>query len=236
MPRLLISSLAFTLFVACAPAGVDMPFDSDGDGLMDLDEEGVGTDPFVADSDGDGHLDGLEFDQGADPLNAEDHPYKGGYGGIDRSCKSSLSATGNEEGAVTDNFSLLDQHGEDVKLWDFCGRAVLLVAGAFWCGSCQAEVPHMQELYETYADRGLMVIGLYSETEESGVMPTAEDLQRWSDTYGTTFPVVADDASVWTRFEKDYGIPSLTLLSPGAVVVSADGGSVDGLLEDVLPE
>ena len=94
----------------------------------------------------------------------------------------------------------------------------------------------MQELYETYADRGLMVIGLYSETEETDVLPTAEDLQRWSDTYGTTFPVVADDASVWTRFEKDYGIPSLTLLSPGAVVVSADGGSVDGLLEDVLPE
>lgn len=131
MGRLLFSTCALALAVGCTPAVVDMPFDSDGDGLMDLDEQEIGTDPFVDDSDGDGHLDGFEVDEGADPLNVEDYPYAGGYG-IDRSCRDTLTATGNAVGDVTDNFSLLDQHGDQVKLWDFCGRAVLLVAGAFW--------------------------------------------------------------------------------------------------------
>jgi hypothetical protein len=83
MGRLLLSTCALALAVGCAPSVVDMPFDSDGDGLMDLDEQEIGTDPFVDDSDGDGHLDGFEVDEGADPLDVEDYPYAGGYG-IDR--------------------------------------------------------------------------------------------------------------------------------------------------------
>ncbi|MCP3105040.1 thrombospondin type 3 repeat-containing protein [Myxococcus sp. K15C18031901] len=42
--------------------------DSDGDGLPDLDETALGTDPTSADSDMDGLMDGLEVRMGLDPL------------------------------------------------------------------------------------------------------------------------------------------------------------------------
>ncbi|WP_224370257.1 thrombospondin type 3 repeat-containing protein [Hyalangium versicolor] len=42
--------------------------DSDGDGLPDKDEEGLGLDPRQADTDGDGLMDGIELRMGLDPL------------------------------------------------------------------------------------------------------------------------------------------------------------------------
>jgi hypothetical protein len=45
--------------------------DSDGDGLMDDEEEALGTDPFNPDTDGDGINDGDEVDQGTDPLKSD---------------------------------------------------------------------------------------------------------------------------------------------------------------------
>lgn len=48
--------------------------DSDGDGLLDVDEAVYGTDPSLADSDGDGVLDGAEVAAGMNPLVADAAP------------------------------------------------------------------------------------------------------------------------------------------------------------------
>lgn len=45
--------------------------DDDGDGLLDIDEEDLGTDPLDADSDDDGMDDGTEVEVGADPLDVD---------------------------------------------------------------------------------------------------------------------------------------------------------------------
>ena len=128
--RTLASGIALAALVACAPAEVDIPFDDDGDGLLSDAEAELGTDPANPDSDGDNHLDGEELEAGTDPLDGDDYPYRGDYGIDD--CRDTLSATGNAVGEITDNFSLIDQHGDRVKLHDFCARAVLIVSGAFW--------------------------------------------------------------------------------------------------------
>ncbi len=52
----------------------DASLDSDHDGLSNLDEYALGTDPCTADTDGDGHTDGEEFNNGSDPLNPGDTP------------------------------------------------------------------------------------------------------------------------------------------------------------------
>ncbi len=48
--------------------------DSDGDGLYDVQEEELGTDPGKRDTDGDGFDDKEEVDQGTDPLDPDDFP------------------------------------------------------------------------------------------------------------------------------------------------------------------
>lgn len=116
--------------VGCAAAPVDMPLDRDGDGLMDAEEAGLGTDPQVADSDGDTYDDGSEFNGNSDPLDPTDHPYAGGWP-ID-ACRHDVHGTGYSEGDVGMDFTLQDQYGEDVTLSDFCGKELVIESAAYW--------------------------------------------------------------------------------------------------------
>jgi len=104
--------------------------DSDGDGLSDDEEEDLGTDPEDTDTDGDGWEDEDEVDASTNPLDGGDHPYEQGWP-ID-SCRNNISPTGSQIGQITDNFELLSQTGEMVRLHDFCDRAVFLITAAFW--------------------------------------------------------------------------------------------------------
>ena len=124
--------LRFAIFPLCllGCAELKADIDSDVDGLLNSQEEELGTDPENPDSDGDGHLDGAEADGGFDPLNVESHPYMGGY--LTRPCDSEPEPTGYAVGDISHDFSLVDQYGEDVTLSDFCGNTIILEASAFW--------------------------------------------------------------------------------------------------------
>ena len=130
MMRALIGLGAVVSLTACDPAVVEMAFDEDGDGLLSTEEAELGTDPNEADSDGDGVDDGAELGAGTDPLDGEHFPYDGGWG-IAR-CDADPEGTGKNVGDIVDDFSLEDQFGQKVKLYDFCQYAVLVTVGAFW--------------------------------------------------------------------------------------------------------
>ncbi len=117
--------------VGCEPAMVDVPLDQDQDGLLSDIEEEIGTDPQNDDSDDDGHLDGDEVLAGTDPLDADEHPYKGGWSVGD--CRDDIQSTGGHAvGDIAPDFELMDQNGEMVRFYDFCDDVVLLVSSAFW--------------------------------------------------------------------------------------------------------
>ena len=130
MRRLVALGSVLALAVACAPAEVDVPLDSDEDGLMDAEEQELGLDPASPDSDGDGYLDLDEIESNTDPINPEDHPYLGGWP-MD-ACAATVVSTGNAQGNVANGFEAMDQFGETVNLYDFCDRGVLLISAAFW--------------------------------------------------------------------------------------------------------
>jgi len=114
--------------VGCAEIKADI--DADGDGLLNSQEEELGTDPNNPDSDGDNHLDGVESEGGFDPLDKESHPYFGGY--ATKPCEEEPEPTGYAVGDISQNFELVDQYGEMVSLDDFCGNTVVLETSAFW--------------------------------------------------------------------------------------------------------
>jgi hypothetical protein len=74
-------------------------------------------------------------------------------------------------------------------------------------------------MYQDYRDAGLMVLAVYSETEE-GALPTADDLAGWASRYGITdTPVMADaNSAIYWRFGTG-SLPSMTLLGPGMEVL-----------------
>jgi hypothetical protein len=104
--------------------------DSDGDGLTDSQEAALGTDPQNVDTDGDTYDDGDEVTANADPLDEDHHPYLGGW--PIGACHDDPVATGSAVGDVDQNFALLDQYGENVHLYDFCDKSVLLIYAGMW--------------------------------------------------------------------------------------------------------
>jgi len=201
---------------------IDPNLDSDNDGVPDAIELEYGSDPFEADTDGDGWDDGEEVDGNTNPMSGGDHPYEGGWP-ID-ACRSDIHSTGNGVGQVATDFELTDQNGETVRLHDFCGKAVLLVASAMWCGPCQTEASELASVYNQYADDGFIVITLLGENT-FGSTPSRSDLQTWADSFGIDHPVVADPGfGVGSRFVSGGSLylPSTSLLSDGAVVIKRD--------------
>jgi hypothetical protein len=163
MRTLMLSLLALSL-AACDDGGEDTsPVDSDGDGVLDHDEQSNGTDPDLPDTDGDGLTDGEELDHGTDgtladtdgdgysdfdeisvgkdPLDATSRIYFGGwpYNPAKGTIVGLDWTEGLDEGEVIYHFSGTDQFGEVVDLYDFAGHgkyiAVDLSAG--WCYYCQ---------------------------------------------------------------------------------------------------
>lgn len=120
--------LPIVLVGACTFPLVDIPFDTDADGLLDDQEITAGTDPDNPDSDEDSFEDGEEIDAYTDPTDPDDHPY---YGGWDiGACRHDLTATGNGVGDVAEQFELVDQYAEILRLHDFCHKEVMIIYGA----------------------------------------------------------------------------------------------------------
>lgn len=156
-PFLPLSTLALSL-MACAPpergvqrdpwGGIDIDDDSgeeagdtgpgpdddsgdDGAGGETGDPGDGGDDGGADDAGGSNSDDGGADDGGPPP---EDEPPASPYvGGWDiGTCQDDIVPTGTGVGQVAPDFLLFDQFGDQVRLHDFCHKAVYIIAGAFW--------------------------------------------------------------------------------------------------------
>lgn len=84
-----------------------------------------------------------------------------------------------------------DLAGETVNLGDYRGKALLIVNVASECGYTP-QYTGLQKLWETYRDRGLVVIGVPSNDFGSQEPGSADEIRNFCDTrYRITFPMMA---------------------------------------------
>ncbi len=57
-------------------------------------------------------------------------------------------------------FQLEGQLPQDLK-----GKVVLVDFWASWCGPCKSSFPELEKLYERYASRGLVIVGINEDTK-----------------------------------------------------------------------
>lgn len=87
---------------------------------------------------------------------------------------------------------------EGAALEDFRGKVVLIEFWGTWCGPCIAQLPEIRRLHETYADQGLVVIGVHSTRG-------AESAAEFAKSNRLTWPIVLDDND---RTKTAYGVLS----------------------------
>jgi peroxiredoxin len=136
---------------------------------------------------------------------------------------SDLEGTGYRVGDVAHNWTFLDQHGDEVELYQFYGQAILLDVFAEWCGPCQGHAPTGEEIWQDVSDRGVTILAMMQQNDDGSTSELPEDAARWADRFGLTHPVVADAENNADEFQViGGGFPTYPLIGPDMTIVSQD--------------
>ena len=74
-------------------------------------------------------------------------------------CSVGYSKTIPQEKAAPD-FHLKNLDGQVVSLSDFRGKPVLINFWASWCGPCREEMPYLQQVYDEWTGKGLVLLAI----------------------------------------------------------------------------
>jgi len=112
--------------------------------------------------------------------------------------------------------------GEPVKEFQK-GKAYILEFWATWCPPCRASIPHLNETYKKFKDKGLIVIGQNcSERDDGGV---AAFVKKMGDKM--TYRVALDDkttdkegrmSKTWMEAAGQEGIPTAFLVDTKGII------------------
>jgi len=112
-------------------------------------------------------------------------------------------------GKSAPNFQLENLDGQPVSLSDFRGRPVLLNFWATWCPPCRGEMPYLQEVYEAWSGKGVVVLAI-----NLGESPA--QVKGFLETHNLSLPVLID---IPGDSAHQYNISSI----PTSFFIDSDG-------------
>jgi thiol-disulfide isomerase/thioredoxin len=122
---------------------------------------------------------------------------------------------GREEPARYERLDLTTIDGKRIRREDLLDKIVLVDYWGTWCVPCRMAVPHLQRLYERYASRGLVVLGLaYERGPEEAHLGQVRDFVR---TEKVTYPMALGTPELEAAVPDFGGWPTLVFLRPGLV-------------------
>lgn len=133
-----------------------------------------------------------------------------------RGTQTSEEPAAGSDGAVVCSFETTDVNGNAVDSGIFADYALTMINfWEPWCGPCVAEMPDLQKLFDSYADKGFLLVGVYS-TEE-GVSSALEST-------GVSYPILryTDD---FAYFQTGYVPTTVFVNSRGEMVGSVQIGA-----------
>lgn len=125
--------------------------------------------------------------------------------------------------------------GEAPKSWE-PGKLYVLECWATWCGPCVANIPHVDALFDKYADKGLRVIGV--DVWEDGKEKVEKFVKAKGD--GMSYPVAYTGKggifeTEWLKPADVQGIPHAFLVKDGKVLATVHPAQLtDEIVENLL--
>ena len=123
---------------------------------------------------------------------------------------SSMKVTVPKARLLAPDFTLPDLKLETVRLSDYRGKLVILNFWASFCAPCRREMPALENLWQRYRDRGLVVLALSADRDN---LKRVENFVSEGD---YSFPILLDTAG---RVRKNYEIRAL----PTSYLIGRDG-------------
>jgi thiol-disulfide isomerase/thioredoxin len=119
------------------------------------------------------------------------------------------------KGSVVPNFTFWDLQGNQRQFADFRGRYVLLDFWGSWCGPCARLLPELQQVHQSFEERGLVLLGLPSHEQDS------KAIRVTLEAHGATF-LQAEPDTVKDLVEKQFRVnafPTHVLTDPEGRIV-----------------
>ena len=105
-------------------------------------------------------------------------------------------------GEVAPDFELTDQGGAPLKLSSLRGSVVMLALVASWCPYSTAEQPHLAQLAQEYAPKGVRTVAVVVADTEAGA-------KKYLDRVAMPFPVLRDAKDeVALAYDPENALPS----------------------------
>jgi thiol-disulfide isomerase/thioredoxin len=133
-------------------------------------------------------------------------------------------------GKSVGDFALSDLEGETIHLSDYQGKFVLLNAWATWCPPCRAEMPDLNEFYQTHQDKGFEILAINAgETRDTAA--------QFANSLGLGFKVILDSDGKVLNGLGITGFPTSILIDPEGKVAMIHIGMIfpEDLNKKVLP-
>lgn len=110
--------------------------------------------------------------------------------------------------------------GEEVKRLDEKGKLYIVECWATWCGPCIEIMPHMDDLHQTYVDRGLVIVGM--NVWEEGIENAQQFLKNKGDKMAYKVAYSGGRKSKfsnsWLTASKTEGIPQSFVVRDGKII------------------
>lgn len=127
--------------------------------------------------------------------------------------KKSQTATGEK----FKDFSVKQPDGKVLKLSDFAGKGKLCLVDfwASWCGPCKGEIPNLREVYDKYADDGIVMVSV-------AVWDTPKSSLDTAAAYGVCWNQIVNAQNVPTDLYGIEAIPHIMLIGPDGTILKRD--------------
>jgi peroxiredoxin len=102
---------------------------------------------------------------------------------------------------------------DTVSLADYDGDVILLNLWATWCAPCEVEMPSMQRLHEQLGPRGLKIVAVSVDTQESALVA------QWVNDRGLTFDVLHDRRGNIMLDYQATGWPESFIIDSDGIIV-----------------
>ena len=137
-------------------------------------------------------------------------------------------------GKQAPDFTLQNLDGQSVSLSDFRGKPVLINFWATWCRPCVYEMPYLQETYEEWSSKGLVMLAI-----NMGESPFT--VKQFLQAYNLTLPALIDIQGDAARKYNIISIPTSFFVDSDGIIrekiigAFPNKGTIEQHLDKIMP-